>query len=72
MATRRKRFGNNRTRVKRQNKSKSSKKWITAIEAAQKSLEKTGSVSKANKALKEQALLNARKIFGSVGKTGGA
>lgn len=69
MATRRKRFVNNRTRVKRKNKSKSSTKWITAIEAAQKSLEKTGSVSKANKALKEQALLNARKIFGSVGKT---
>jgi len=43
------------------------KKWTTAIEAAQKTLKKTGSFKKAQKALKLQALSNARKLFGSVG-----
>jgi hypothetical protein len=45
-----------------------SKKWITALEAAQKTLLTTGSLSKAQLALKKQALFNARKLFGSVGK----
>lgn len=43
------------------------KKWTTAIEAAQKTLSKTGSLKQAQKALKLQALSNARKLFGSVG-----
>lgn len=43
------------------------KQWTTAIEAAQKTLKKTGSLKKAQKALKLQALSNARKLFGSVG-----
>lgn len=42
------------------------KKWTTAIEAAQKTLRKTGSLSAARKSLKKQALTNARKLFGSV------
>jgi soluble cytochrome b562 len=47
-------------------KSKAGKKWITAIDAASKTLEKTGSIKAAKKSLKKQALFNARKLFGSV------
>jgi hypothetical protein len=46
-----------------------SKKWTTAIAAGDRTLEKTGSLSKAKKQLRSQALLNARKLFGSIGKT---
>jgi hypothetical protein len=42
--------------------------WTTAISAAQTTLTKTGSLSKAKQVLKTQALLNARKLFGSVGE----
>ena len=45
-----------------------SKKWLTAIDAAQETLTKTGSLGKARQALHKQALFNARKMFGSVGK----
>lgn len=45
-----------------------SKKWTTAIDAAQASLKKTGSLKKAKTALRVQALSNARKLFGSIGK----
>ena len=48
-------------------KSKTGKKWVTAIDAASKTLEKTGSISAAKKSLKKQALFNARKLFGAVG-----
>jgi len=44
------------------------KKWVTAINAATHTLEKTGSISAAKKSLKKQALYNARKLFGSIGK----
>jgi len=44
------------------------KRWVTAIHAAKKTLNTTGSLKKANIALKRQALLNARKLFGSVGQ----
>ena len=47
-------------------KSKAGKKWVTAIDAATHTLEKTGSISAAKKSLKKQALFNARKLFGSV------
>jgi len=47
-------------------KSKTGKKWTTAIDAAQKTLTKTGSLEAARKSLKKQALFNARKLFGSV------
>jgi hypothetical protein len=40
------------------------KKWVTAIAAAQKSLNATGSVKKAHKMLRTQALENAKKLFG--------
>ena len=46
---------------------KTGKKWVTAIQAAQKTLHKTGSVEAAKTSLKKQALKNARKLFGSVG-----
>jgi hypothetical protein len=46
---------------------KAGKKWVTAIDAAKKTLHKTGSLSSAKKTLKKQALTNARRLFGSVG-----
>lgn len=68
MATKRNRFSrNNRTRkMAGGKKSMAGKKWITAIDAASKTLEKTGSIKAAKKSLKKQALFNARKLFGSV------
>jgi len=50
-------------------KSKTGKKWTTAIDAAQKTLTKTGSLEAARTSLKKQALVNARKLFGSVTST---
>jgi hypothetical protein len=46
---------------------KTGKKWTTAIEAAQSTLSKTGSLQAARKTLDKQALVNARRLFGSVG-----
>lgn len=60
MKSRRHRSRKNKTR-------KSGKKWTTAIEAAQKTLSKTGSLQSAKKSLRKQALNNARKLFGSIG-----
>ena len=48
-------------------KNKKGKKWITAIEAATKTLNKTGSILAAKHSLRKQALTNARKLFGSIG-----
>jgi hypothetical protein len=45
---------------------KNGKKWTTAIDAAQKTLKKTGDIQAARKSLRKQALTNARKLFGSV------
>ena len=45
-----------------------SKRWQTALGAAQSTLRKTGSLNKARKSLRSQDLANARKIFVSVGK----
>jgi len=70
MATRRnkmsKKMSKRRNRTMRRGGAKTGKKWVTAIEAAQKTLSKTGSYSAARKSLKKQALTNARKLFGSV------
>jgi len=66
MTTRRKvKSKNNKT--KNNKKSKSGKKWVTAIDAANNTLKKTGSIRAAKKSLKKQALYNARKLFGSIG-----
>jgi hypothetical protein len=51
----------------RHNGGKKSKKWTTALSAAQSTLSKTGDIKKAKKVLQVQALANARKLFGSVG-----
>lgn len=60
---------NKRSRKNRTKKNKkTSKKWITAIEAAQETLRRTGSLETAKQSLRKQALSNARKLFGSVGK----
>lgn len=45
---------------------KNGKKWVTAIDAAQKTLTKTGDIEAAKKTLRHQALTNARKLFGSI------
>ena len=54
-------------RKSRKNKHSKSKSWTTAVDAAQKTLNRTGSLSKARLALRLQAAKNARKLFGSVG-----
>ncbi len=69
MATKRnKHKKNNKTRKMRGGKKyKQGKKWVTAISAAQNTLDKTGSITAARQSLRKQALFNARKLFGSVG-----
>ena len=57
----------NRTRKMRGGKSKTGKKWVTAIDAASSTLKKTGSINAARKSLRKQALNNARRLFGSIG-----
>jgi hypothetical protein len=59
---------NSKKYQKKGSKNKSGKHWITAISAAQKELISSGSISKAKKTLRKQALINARKLFGSVGE----
>jgi len=67
MATRRYKLSKkNRTRKLNGGKSKTGKKWVTAIEAAKSTLKKTGSLLAARKSLKKQALYNARKLFGTI------
>jgi len=56
----------NKSRRMRGGKHTTGKKWTTAIEAAHKTLSKTGSINAARKSLKKQALANARKLFGSI------
>ena len=53
-----------RSKKNLKNKNKTKKRWETAITAADKTLSKTGSIQKARKAFKLQALANARKLFG--------
>jgi hypothetical protein len=71
MATRRNKITRRkRTRTRRMRggkKPKTGKKWVTAIDAASATLEKTGSFTAAKQSFKKQALNNARKLFGSVG-----
>lgn len=68
MHTYRRKKSNRTRKVYGGKKSKSGKKWVTAFDAASKTLKTTGSISAAKKSLKKQALFNARKLFGSVGK----
>jgi soluble cytochrome b562 len=66
MKTRRNRGRRRRNTLKKYSGKKSGKKWVTAIDAAQKTLRKTGNIEAARKSLRKQALTNARKLFGSV------
>ena len=59
---------NRKLKKNKSKKSKTHKKWTTAVDAAQSALKKTGSLSKARTALRLQAYQNARKLFGSVGE----
>ena len=47
-------------------KMRSGRKWVTAIDAASKTLTNTGSIVAARQSLRKQALYNARKMFGSI------
>jgi len=47
------------------NRHKKAKKWVTAVEAAQSTLSKTGSITRARAMLMQQAAKNSRKLFGS-------
>ena len=64
MATRHKKISKRRNTRKHRGK-----KWVTAIQAGDRTLKQTGSLSKARKQLRSQALMNARKLFGSIGRT---
>jgi hypothetical protein len=66
MRTRRNKSLRRKRNTKRHRGGKAGKKWTTAIDAAQKTLSKTGSLDKARTTLKKQALTNARKLFGSI------
>lgn len=67
MTTRRSKFTKKNAKT-RKSREKTGKKWITAVDAASRTYAKTGSVMAAKKSLKKQALYNARKLFGSIGK----
>lgn len=43
---------------------KKSKKWVTAFSAASSTLNKTKSLEQAREKLREQALVNAQRLFG--------
>jgi hypothetical protein len=66
MRTRRNKKYLKRGKRSQSRKHRGGKKWTTAIEAAQETLSKTGSLDKARSSLRKQALTNARKLFGSV------
>ena len=68
MTTRRNRMSK-KERNKTINIRRKSKKWVTAVAAGEKTLKTTRSLFKARQKLRSQALLNARKLFGSLGKT---
>tara|TARA_B110000285_G_scaffold162917_2_gene181954 strand:+ start:275 stop:493 length:219 start_codon:yes stop_codon:yes gene_type:complete len=53
------------TKSNRGTKSKRGKRWVTAVQAAERSYKQTGSMQMARARLREQALLNARKLFGT-------
>jgi hypothetical protein len=64
MATRRKNISKRRNTKKHRGR-----KWVTAIQAGDRTLKQTGSLDKAKKQWRSQALMNARKLFGSIGRT---
>ena len=67
------RGGKSRRHKKSHNRSKKfhgnkRKGWVTAVDAAERTLKHTGSLKMARNALRLQAYQNARKLFGSSGE----
>jgi hypothetical protein len=61
-------MGRNKSRKQHRTlKTKTGKRWTSAISAASKTLTQTRSLTAARESLRRQALLNARKLFGAVG-----
>jgi len=56
--------GGKKNKTSKNKTNKKSKKIVGAIESAEKSFKKTGSLNKARLAFRAQALANARKLFG--------
>jgi hypothetical protein len=55
-----------KTKARKNKRAKTSKKWVTAVDAAQNTLKKTGSLAKARAMLRLQAAKNSRRLFGSI------
>ena len=66
MSTKRRKSKKNIKAKSTPKKSWGGKKWKTAMDAAKGTLKKTGSLNEAKKSLRKQALMNARKLFGSI------
>ena len=58
-----------RTKIGGKKSKSSSKKWKTAVGAADEELRRTGDYHKARKKLQTQALKNAQAIFGKIGSS---
>jgi hypothetical protein len=68
MKTKRNRLSKKSKSRKNKGAKSKSKSWMTAVDAAQATLKRTGSLSKARMSLRLQAAKNARKLFGSIGQ----
>jgi len=67
MISNRKKNSKNKTKkINLFNKTNVGKKWVTAIQAANHTLETTKSLKAAKESLRRQALYNARKLFGNI------
>jgi hypothetical protein len=67
----RKRKRRGKTYKRRDSAKKKGKQWVTAVGKAEETYKKTNSLSKAREQLKAQAIINAQKLFGSVGESRG-
>ena len=66
MSTRRKRNIKKRKTNKKLKTKKNKTNWVTAVGKAQEVFTKTGSYDKAREQLRNQSIINARKLFGSL------
>lgn len=66
MRTRRNKSIKRKSSKKTTRKYKEGRKWVTAFDAAQKTLSKTMSLEAAKESLRKQAFNNARKLYGTV------
>jgi hypothetical protein len=69
MATRRNKMSQRKKYKGTKSRRQKGKRWVTALQAGEKTLKTTGSLKKARETLRSQALLNAGKLFGSIGRT---